>query len=110
MEVGKILMEAFDIKENPDKNDLTIVKRGLSVELAEARDIAGHIQWMTGETTVASFKEHFEKQTPAGRLGNVITIISAHEKCPFLAFMKRRCSSSSLSFSSARCRRQSLGQ
>jgi hypothetical protein len=49
-------MEALDIKENQDKNDLTIVKRGPSVELTEARDIAGHIQYMTGETTVATFK------------------------------------------------------
>jgi hypothetical protein len=91
MELASALMEAFDLKEDQSKNDLTVTKRGATVELTEARDIAGHIQFMTGETTVASLKELFEERTPAGHLGNVFLVFSTHEKCPnFLAFMKKQ--------------------
>jgi hypothetical protein len=91
MELAKMLMEVFDIKENQDKNDLSITKRGASVELTESRDIAGHIQFMTGETTVTSFKKLFEEKATAGNLGNVFLVFSTHEKCPnFLAFMKKQ--------------------
>ena len=75
-------MEEFGLKENPHKNDLNVVKRGLSLELAESRDMAGHIQWLIGKTTVAMFREHFEALTPDGRLGHVVITISEHEKCP----------------------------
>jgi hypothetical protein len=41
MELAKILMEAFALKEDPSKNDLCIVKRGLALEVQESRDVAG---------------------------------------------------------------------
>jgi hypothetical protein len=44
---------ALNLKEDPSKNDIFFVKRGLSMELQESRDIAGHIQIMAGETTMA---------------------------------------------------------
>jgi hypothetical protein len=57
MELAEELFHAFGLKEDPSKNDITIVKRGLSVELTEARDISGHIQFMTGKTNVSQLKE-----------------------------------------------------
>lgn len=89
-EIVKNLMEELGVQENPEKNDLSIVKRGLSVELTEVRDIAGHIEFMTGETTLKAFMAFLEEEPP-GRLGNVFAIVSAHEKCPkFITFMEKQ--------------------
>jgi hypothetical protein len=71
---AKSLMQELGIKENLHKNDITILKKGAAAELTESRDIAGHIQFMSGETTVAAVKQFFEDQSLIGHIGNVFLI------------------------------------
>jgi ethanolamine utilization microcompartment shell protein EutS len=88
---SKSVFQMLGLKENLDKNDITILKKGADVEIMEARDIAGDIQFLTGEVTVTTVKRFFEAQSAVGHIGHVIVTVSAHEKCPqFLAFMKKQ--------------------
>jgi hypothetical protein len=88
--LSKSLFQTLKLKEDHDKNDISILKKGANVELMESRDIAGHIEFMSGETTVAAVKQFFEDQSLVGHIGHVIVTVSKHEKCPqFLAFMKK---------------------
>jgi hypothetical protein len=89
--VSNSLFQTLGLKENPDKNDISILKKGADVELMESRDIAGHVEFQSGETTVAAVKQFLEDQSLIGNIGNVFVIVSRHEKCPqFLAFMKKQ--------------------
>lgn len=91
MEIAKVLMEAFGLKEDPSKNDLTIAKRGLALDVTEVRDVGSDIQFMTGETTVTAFKAFLEGMAPGAHIGHVSVVVSDQEECPrFLAFMKRQ--------------------
>jgi hypothetical protein len=91
MEGAKKLMEDCGIEEDPNKNDFTIVKRGPSIELTEARDIAGHAKFHTGTTTVALLMTFFEEGVFAGHVGNVFVIVSSHEDwTDFAAFMEKQ--------------------
>jgi hypothetical protein len=91
MELAKELFAAFGLKEDPSKNDISFVKRGLAIELREMRDIAGHVQVLSDQTTVAAFKALLEGLVPGTRIGHVVGVVSATEECPrFLTFLKKQ--------------------
>ena len=77
-------------ESGPDKIDVSLLKCGSTIEVQQARDVAGGIEFLTGELSLADFKKGLVEEQQSV-IGQMLVLLGADDKCPeFIRFLKQQ--------------------